>query len=333
MNTQTNKPLHLPLLVGGIAAILVSGIAIASPRDLAQGFNGVVAPAQAAEAAEAPALATPRHTILPVPRMRCDRVDAGNRSAAEKTGAESPGRDAGRQCGGIDAKPLPQLRNHRSHAGWIDARDQRRQTGALEAGGAGNHHSRRGSMNSVSSEAGKENAPDTAVPAAEAVALGDRRRNSSMSLALAVLAGDRAGRRALPGARVLCAFADRHSGELRAAPGGGLAQGALLAASGGRSVGADRPGRRLVLARLFAERRCRGDDRKAARGRAQIAADDDRCARRRQDAAAEHSGGRQRDPGGHGGSRPEAGEAGCRGSRARSLPFGCATMRSRSRVC
>ena len=48
-------------------------------------------------------------------------------------------------------------------------------------------------MSSMSDAAGKEIAPDTAVaaaePVAEPVALGDRRRNTSMSFALAVLAG------------------------------------------------------------------------------------------------------------------------------------------------
>jgi len=60
MNTQANKPLHLPLLVGGIAAILVSGIAIASLAISGQGFNGISAPAEpavAAPAVEAPAVA------------------------------------------------------------------------------------------------------------------------------------------------------------------------------------------------------------------------------------------------------------------------------------
>jgi hypothetical protein len=42
MNTQVNKPMHLPLLIGGIAAILVGGIAIGSLALSAQGFNGSV---------------------------------------------------------------------------------------------------------------------------------------------------------------------------------------------------------------------------------------------------------------------------------------------------
>jgi hypothetical protein len=59
MNTQAIKPLHLPLLVGGIAAILVSGIAIGSLAISAQGFNGIVAPAEPPDGAAAPAIAAP----------------------------------------------------------------------------------------------------------------------------------------------------------------------------------------------------------------------------------------------------------------------------------
>ena len=59
MNTQANTSLHLPLLVGGIAAILISGIAIGSLAISAQGFNGIVASAQPPEAAAAPDIAAP----------------------------------------------------------------------------------------------------------------------------------------------------------------------------------------------------------------------------------------------------------------------------------
>jgi hypothetical protein len=52
MNTPANKPLHLPLLVAGIAAVLVSGIAIASLAISGQGLNGRIAP-------DAPAVAAP----------------------------------------------------------------------------------------------------------------------------------------------------------------------------------------------------------------------------------------------------------------------------------
>ncbi len=60
MSTQANRPPHLPLWVGGIAAILVSGIAIASLAISAQGFDGFAEPIEPAEPAAAPAIATPR---------------------------------------------------------------------------------------------------------------------------------------------------------------------------------------------------------------------------------------------------------------------------------
>ncbi len=59
MNTQANKALHLPKLVGGIAAILVSGIAIASLAISVQGTDGFVAPAEPPEAAVGRSVATP----------------------------------------------------------------------------------------------------------------------------------------------------------------------------------------------------------------------------------------------------------------------------------
>jgi hypothetical protein len=59
MSKQTNKPLHLPLLVGGIAAILVSGIAIGSLAISAESFNGIVASGEPREEAAAPAIAAP----------------------------------------------------------------------------------------------------------------------------------------------------------------------------------------------------------------------------------------------------------------------------------
>jgi len=60
MNTQANKALRLPKLVGGIAAILVSGIAIASLAISAQGFDGFAESTEPPEPATAPAIATPR---------------------------------------------------------------------------------------------------------------------------------------------------------------------------------------------------------------------------------------------------------------------------------
>ena len=64
MNTQANKLLHLPLLVGGIAAILVSGIAIGSLAISAQGFNRIPAPAESPAAIAAPAMTCTRSPCL-----------------------------------------------------------------------------------------------------------------------------------------------------------------------------------------------------------------------------------------------------------------------------
>ncbi len=55
MNTQANRLLHLPLLSGGVAALLVSGIAIASVAVSTQGFGGVFASVEPLAAVAAPA--------------------------------------------------------------------------------------------------------------------------------------------------------------------------------------------------------------------------------------------------------------------------------------
>lgn len=101
MNTQANKPLHLPLLAGGIAAILVSGIAIGSLAISAQGFNGVVAPAEPPEAAVAPAIAA-----LGARAYRCGEcgVIVSTRAIEvpnEKTGVNASGRIAAGNRGEI----------------------------------------------------------------------------------------------------------------------------------------------------------------------------------------------------------------------------------------
>jgi hypothetical protein len=106
MNMQTNKPLHLPLLVGGIAAILVSGIAIASLTISTRGSNGVVAPTKAAEAVVVPALAAP------VTRSywcsECGVIESAREIevADEKTGAKSSGPMPAGNRGGIAARPF-----------------------------------------------------------------------------------------------------------------------------------------------------------------------------------------------------------------------------------
>lgn len=59
MNTQANKRPRLQLLLGGIAAILVSGIAIASLTISSQNSSGALAPAELREAAAVAAIAVP----------------------------------------------------------------------------------------------------------------------------------------------------------------------------------------------------------------------------------------------------------------------------------
>lgn len=59
MKEQANKPRRLPLMVGGIAAILVSGIAIGSLAISAQSLKGVMASAEPTEESAAPAIAAP----------------------------------------------------------------------------------------------------------------------------------------------------------------------------------------------------------------------------------------------------------------------------------
>jgi hypothetical protein len=59
MNKQANKPLrlHLPLSLGAIAAILVSGIALGALAITSTGASDVYAPAESPEAAAAPVAA------------------------------------------------------------------------------------------------------------------------------------------------------------------------------------------------------------------------------------------------------------------------------------
>ncbi len=66
MNIQAKMAQHLPLLTGGIAAILVSGIAIASLALSAQGFNDAVAPPETPAAAVVAA-----NAALPRRSYRC----------------------------------------------------------------------------------------------------------------------------------------------------------------------------------------------------------------------------------------------------------------------
>ena len=103
MNTQANKPLHLPLLFGGIAAILVSSIAIGSLTISAPGFNGVSAPAEPPERAAAPVVAAPGARAYRC--AECGVIASIRKIEApdEKTGVNASGRSAA--GGEIEGKP------------------------------------------------------------------------------------------------------------------------------------------------------------------------------------------------------------------------------------
>ena len=104
MNTQVNKPLHLPLLIGGIAAILVSGIAIGSLAISAQGFNRVLAPAEPPEAVAAPAVAA--FGARAYRCAECGVIESTREIDApdEKTGVNATGRIAAGNRGETERK-------------------------------------------------------------------------------------------------------------------------------------------------------------------------------------------------------------------------------------
>ena len=103
MTTQANKPLHLPKLVGGIAAILVSGIAIASLAISAQGIDSFVAPAGPPEATTASAIEVPRARAYRC--AECGVIESTREIEApdEKTGVGASGPIAA--GGEIEGKP------------------------------------------------------------------------------------------------------------------------------------------------------------------------------------------------------------------------------------
>lgn len=109
MKTQQFEFLHRPLLVGGVAAILFSSIAIASLAIPAQSLNGVFLLSEPPEAVAAPASAA-----LPAVRAHrymCD--DCGVIESMRKIGTPddhggvaAPGRNAAGKGGAIEAGPL-----------------------------------------------------------------------------------------------------------------------------------------------------------------------------------------------------------------------------------
>lgn len=106
MNTQANKPRHLPLLVGGIAAILVSGIAVASIAMSARGFDRVQAFAEPSEAAAEAAAAAPRARAYRC--AECGVIESTRKIEApgEKAGINASRRVAGGNRGEIEAQAV-----------------------------------------------------------------------------------------------------------------------------------------------------------------------------------------------------------------------------------
>ncbi len=100
MNMQMNKHLQLSLLGGAIAAVLVSGIAIASVAFTAQSSSGIVAPAEAPEAAVASATRARRCAECGVIESVLE-IKAPDEIAA----VTSPRRIRARSHGEIEAKP------------------------------------------------------------------------------------------------------------------------------------------------------------------------------------------------------------------------------------
>jgi len=102
MNIQTIKPLQLPLLGGGLAAILGGGILVAFLAISGQGFS---AASVAAEAPEAPAVAAPVARAYRC--AECGVIESTRKIDApgEKTAAKAPGRMAAGSRDELEAQP------------------------------------------------------------------------------------------------------------------------------------------------------------------------------------------------------------------------------------
>jgi hypothetical protein len=104
MDMQTNRLLHRPLLVGSVAAILISGIVIASVAISAQSFDGVLAGAPPADASALHASAAPVGHVYRCPD--CGVIESARQieGPAEQTGAGASGRMAAGKRDGIEAQ-------------------------------------------------------------------------------------------------------------------------------------------------------------------------------------------------------------------------------------
>jgi len=106
MNTQANKHLHRTLLIGGISAIVVGGIAIGSLAISAQGVDGILAPAALPEAAAPTAIAAP--AVPTFPCAECGMIESTREIevAGEKLDVCAPGRSVAAKRSKIEAKRI-----------------------------------------------------------------------------------------------------------------------------------------------------------------------------------------------------------------------------------
>lgn len=106
MNIQTIKPLQLPLLGGGLAAILVGGIAMAFLSISAQGFGGAAVAVQPPETVAVPAVAAPLARAYRC--AECGVIESMRiiDAPAEKTAAKAPRRMAAGSRDESEAQPL-----------------------------------------------------------------------------------------------------------------------------------------------------------------------------------------------------------------------------------
>jgi hypothetical protein len=104
MNMQANNSLYLPLLSAGVAALLVSGIALASLALSPQGLGGIFVPSEGPEAAGAPA--GDASGARGARCTECGVIESTQKIPApgEPTGTGVPGRNAGGSRGAIEGK-------------------------------------------------------------------------------------------------------------------------------------------------------------------------------------------------------------------------------------
>jgi hypothetical protein len=106
MNTQANNRMYLPLLSAGVAALLVSGIAIASLAMSPQGFGGVFAAAPPPGAVSVPG-AAPAARASASRCAECGVIESMRRIevAGDVGGFAAPGRAAAGSRDEIEARP------------------------------------------------------------------------------------------------------------------------------------------------------------------------------------------------------------------------------------